>query len=750
MVSSPSRPRLSGRPAPTRRRIAARDLLLFLVAFRILNALCVNTFFQPDEFFQSLEPAWQLTFGRGSGAWITWEWKHHLRSALHPYLFAAVYSIADQLSRYARLSPLGRADLLIAAPKATQGIVAALGDYYTWRLAERAFGQDSWHAWWTLGLTILSPWQWFCSTRTFSNCLETTLTIAALCYWPWGWSVSDTSRKVKTPQPDGTRTLAHLRSCLVLAALACVLRPTNLIIWLSLVVCTVFKTIPRDGLLSIKHVTLIREATGCGFSVFLLALFADRVYYGVWTVPPLKFLYYNIAQSLAVFYGRNDWHYYLSQGYPLLLTTALPFTIAGFWSAFTTPANASNKLQTSIRVQLATVCIAMPAILSFISHKEVRFIYPLLPPLHILTAPALESFFSPAVFSASGSYFPRKLLLAFLVLVNVVIALYTTQSHASGPVKVLDYIRRQDDQVSMQIDADRSRPLPPLVSHFSSPVVFSKGLTVGFLTPCHSTPWRSHLVSPTITAWALSCEPPVNLNVSQRETYLDEADQFYADPTAFLRQNMIGGLRAFPRAPTYHTKYPTQVVIAEDKHPWPDYLVFFAQLEPSMSSLLRASSYAECYRTWNTAWHDDWRRKGDMVVWCLDPAVQRDWREKNKRLHVHEDGWEALMKSKVKQFDAILEQLGKESADVWSGKKARRWLPSLSLPRGWSWGPPSKSFAANWLWNRGSQTTQWRWSWSWSWPWVKRQKLSWSDVMVAWYDKILSDRSKPKSSDLWS
>ena len=50
----------------------ARDILLFLVAFRILNALSVSTFFQPDEYFQSLEPAWQIAFGPESGAWITW------------------------------------------------------------------------------------------------------------------------------------------------------------------------------------------------------------------------------------------------------------------------------------------------------------------------------------------------------------------------------------------------------------------------------------------------------------------------------------------------------------------------------------------------------------------------------------------------------------------------------------------------------------------------------------------------------
>ena len=53
-------------------KMTSRDILLFLIAFRILNALSIKTFFQPDEFFQSLEPAWEWTFGADSGAWITW------------------------------------------------------------------------------------------------------------------------------------------------------------------------------------------------------------------------------------------------------------------------------------------------------------------------------------------------------------------------------------------------------------------------------------------------------------------------------------------------------------------------------------------------------------------------------------------------------------------------------------------------------------------------------------------------------
>ena len=53
---------------------ASQWLLVFsaLLAFRIVNALTTKTFFQPDEYFQALEPAWKIAFGASRGAWITW------------------------------------------------------------------------------------------------------------------------------------------------------------------------------------------------------------------------------------------------------------------------------------------------------------------------------------------------------------------------------------------------------------------------------------------------------------------------------------------------------------------------------------------------------------------------------------------------------------------------------------------------------------------------------------------------------
>lgn len=62
----------------------AKDTWMILLIFRCINAALVWTFFQPDEYFQSLEPAWQMAFGPQSGAWITWVSLYTLQNDLLP------------------------------------------------------------------------------------------------------------------------------------------------------------------------------------------------------------------------------------------------------------------------------------------------------------------------------------------------------------------------------------------------------------------------------------------------------------------------------------------------------------------------------------------------------------------------------------------------------------------------------------------------------------------------------------------
>jgi hypothetical protein len=96
----------SSKNAPTPQDIAeASDkthwMLVFgvLLAFRIVNALTIKTFFQPDEYFQALEPAWKIAFGADSGAWITWVRQYTILSnirILTPYRRNGVKDYAQQ------------------------------------------------------------------------------------------------------------------------------------------------------------------------------------------------------------------------------------------------------------------------------------------------------------------------------------------------------------------------------------------------------------------------------------------------------------------------------------------------------------------------------------------------------------------------------------------------------------------------------------------------------------------------------
>lgn len=75
------------------------------------------------------------------------EWKHQLRSAVHPAIFAVFYYISSHLSTIFRLSPASYAELLIATPKVVQSIFAAVGDYYTWKLGQKIYGRGTNEAW---------------------------------------------------------------------------------------------------------------------------------------------------------------------------------------------------------------------------------------------------------------------------------------------------------------------------------------------------------------------------------------------------------------------------------------------------------------------------------------------------------------------------------------------------------------------------------------------------------------------------
>lgn len=350
-----------------------------------------------------------------------------------------------------------------------------------------------------------------------------------------------------------------------------------------------------------------------------ISALSDYLYYGVWTFPPYQWLHFNITQSLAVFYGANRWDYYLTEGLPLLLTSYLPFSLYDIYSA-SNPSPTSAPLVANARFILAFIVSTTVTTLSLISHKEVRFIYPLLPILHVLAAPHFYAFFAaipsakaltPAVrqnsYKLSSS---RSPILYAILVINIAIAGYTTQFHQRGVVSVTSFLRYEYEEIHLSQRGllDEEAMKKTYDDKFPSRHDFSAGgpdeLFAAFLMPCHSTPWRSNLVHPSLRAWALTCEPPLDVPAGsiERQTYRDEADRFFDDPVKFLREE-VGG----------------------KERPWPRYVVGFEGIEGSLKEYYEeAMPGYRVKRKWeafNSHWHDDWRRRGKVVVWeFLEPS----------------------------------------------------------------------------------------------------------------------------------
>lgn len=98
-----------------------------------------------------------------------------------------------------------------------------------------------------LFLSVISWWNFFCSTRTLANSLEAALTIVALYYWPFTLSQTATGSTTPSSFPlatspknaepgskDKVSPRGDLKVALFIASLTCIFRPTAAILWIFL------------------------------------------------------------------------------------------------------------------------------------------------------------------------------------------------------------------------------------------------------------------------------------------------------------------------------------------------------------------------------------------------------------------------------------------------------------------------------------------------------------------------------------
>ncbi|TFK30098.1 hypothetical protein FA15DRAFT_197688 [Coprinopsis marcescibilis] len=569
----------------------------FVLGVRVALAVLTRTYFQPDEYFQALEPAHYAVFGYGH---LTWEWltPRPIRSIIYPAVYIPLYW-------FLKVTALDRFDvLMIFLPKLLTGVLSAGTDIGIAKLARVVLGND--YVATAVFLSLTSFFNALSLSRSLSNSLETSLCSLAFAYYPW-----DANPGIS---PHIIYNRSNLRKVLVFSALACVVRPTNAVIWVFLYAKLLWALHKYWTLVF----ALVTDAAVTALSAFAFIFVCDSLYYGKATFTPYNFLITNLS-SISSFYGTSPWHYYLSQGLPMLGTTALPFAFLGIyhtWKSKDTP-----RRSFALENMLYTIMWSV-GIYSLAGHKEWRFLHPLLPLLHIFAAKSLVDLHDlsskPATPSSkklvSTSTAPvakprqrhskkglhcwndlpiRKSHVYFL-LAALPASLVGFLVYPSEPISVLSYIR------SLPLDGEK------IFTH-----------TIGFLTPCHSTPGHAYIHREALSVpgriWSLGCEPP--LDGQHLSAYQDQTDVFFSSPKEYLKEHFPSNVNPdFPASP-FPASLPGQSGVQQWHHEWPKHIILYGDLlkeELGVKELLEEKGFNEVkrYGIWGPG-----TKNGGLRVW---------------------------------------------------------------------------------------------------------------------------------------
>jgi GPI mannosyltransferase 3 len=548
---------------------------------RLLNTSVIRSYFDPDEFWQTLEPAYCLAFGREGGKegsaqydtyrnchGFTWEWKrrhansttasdplllanntnHSDPSSLMASLFATYVEpslwgpvrshlpilptyLLYRLLRYLEWDTswtVARGPMLLNAV-----LVAAPVDVAVGYAASHLYSSQPHVAFWCLLASMLSWFNAYSLVRTFSNSQETALLAIAVALVAPELLLSSSSSR--GPRSRNHRRRACWAFCL--GGLSTAIRFTSLAAF-----------VPMGALLARQHASSQRQDPApkrvaarlqwlTAFATYLLwpcaffgvagiatSVVLDRLMYGFWTVPFWGLIHFNVVLNNASLYGSHPWHWYFSAGLPAVTGLLLVPLLSMLLFKSNVVAGATNQ-RAGVR-NLWFILISYVAIMSFNGHKEFRYIHPVLPLVCLLTGPALRSWAVGTEVDAAASP-PRRwnglrkvLVLALFGIANLVPVLYLGLFHQSGPVSV----NRKILEVAREAAAAPSSSTEPA------------RFTVYYWTgECHSTPLHSHLHHPRhprieFDTWSLDCSPTCR---ADPDPIACETKRFQHDPIQF-------------------------------------------------------------------------------------------------------------------------------------------------------------------------------------------------------------------------
>jgi phosphatidylinositol glycan class B len=173
-----------------------------------------------------------------------------------------------------------------------------------------------------------------------------------------------------------------------------------------------------------------------GFLIlFIFSVLCDRYFYGEWVLAPYEYFYQNIVLNKASDYGVSPWYYYLIK--PIMLGLWLPGLLvmgAAVWYAIKKPKD------------VITLCMLVFLIgHMLVSHKEVRFLYPIGVLLPFLVWDRLESL---------RNFRYKKILVGLLIVSNFILIIPNIFLPASQEISILKFLEKNYPEKSFVLYFD--------------------------------------------------------------------------------------------------------------------------------------------------------------------------------------------------------------------------------------------------------------------------------------------------------
>uniref|UniRef100_A0A914BUG0 Mannosyltransferase n=1 Tax=Acrobeloides nanus TaxID=290746 RepID=A0A914BUG0_9BILA len=425
--------------------ISDTKVFIVAIAFRTLTAFLIQTWFVPDEIFQSIEVAYKIVYHQGH---LSWEWheENSLRSAIHPSCLALIYWVFKWLG-------LDSNWIIAYAPRIVHTIIFAIGDVFLLKLARRVLNSHEKSIYMTMFIHFTNWFTLYCAPRTLSNSLETALTLIGLNWYP-----------LEGVHPQGRPVWPYL----LIASVTVLIRPTAVLIWAPLVLLHLWKLLERWKEFRFEWF-LKNMVFPCLISLFI-GIIIDSKFYGKFTITIWNFALFNVFKGGSAHFGTHPWHWYFTQGWlPLLTMSSFP-TIMGLYKTFP-----GVKKPTKLFFYLSAFYIGFHSLLA---HKEHRFLLPLLPLLSIYTGHYL---------GRSHSY--EKFWKYSILLVNFALAIYFCLVHQKGPYSAHSAIF---EDLEMEFVKNKS---------------FGHKVEIFQLMPCYSMPLYAHFYPHKVTIQMLDCSP---------------------------------------------------------------------------------------------------------------------------------------------------------------------------------------------------------------------------------------------------